>query len=719
MSSGPATDLEEKFDRLTRLVGTDEGFYILALHSFVEYYLRYQRGYGEGPSFGALTWTFREELLRLYGEDTFIDGLYCLGRLGKQHRLTHQVRHRFERMDPGEAAAATHLFITFCRLADIHGLGRAHLLERSLDIWKERTCLIEQSALLRSMQAELRRLQSRNKSLLAQRGEYERLKMELEEAQLRLYRHDLEIQRQREADRGRKSRLDGLRRERNALIQERDRLLGDLERFQELERYLLYLGRLSLYTRTRMDYEQSICQLTPEQEQVLSSISLRRDFLVRGGPGTGKSLVLIQCLRQAVMQNELDLGQNESVVLVTFTRTLAKYDRYIAEILGMDLPVEVISTVDTLFFTRLRTLLPGVRYDFQLPRSYFTRERTPAFLSPEEMASEVENFIFANAVRREEYLEELVPRQGMRRRLSRQQRREVWKAVEGLVARMEESGTYSKDYGRLKLLRHLEEHPEDRALRNISYLFLDEVQDLTPAALRILRELTRGAMIMAGDQEQSLYNHQWPLGRAGITLRGATRVLKTNFRNTRQIHELAERFRGQGRPAARRPEAAGPERAQPEAFTFREGPAPEIYVSASPEELKRLLRGKLELFVHELGYDPENICILVPRNVEIQTLGAYLGEHGLEASDVSGEEFTFRQRDRVRISTLHSAKGLDFPVVLLYLPYLHRRRHFDAEQTEKLLRNLVYVGISRGMDNVNVFTTGSGDPVLRDLIASF
>ncbi len=28
-------NLETKLDRLTRLVGTDEGFYILALHAFV------------------------------------------------------------------------------------------------------------------------------------------------------------------------------------------------------------------------------------------------------------------------------------------------------------------------------------------------------------------------------------------------------------------------------------------------------------------------------------------------------------------------------------------------------------------------------------------------------------------------------------------------------------------------------------------------------------
>jgi hypothetical protein len=67
----------------------------------------------------------------------------------------------------------------------------------------------------------------------------------------------------------------------------------------------------------------------------------------------------------------------------------------------------------------------------------------------------------------------------------------------------------------------------------------------------------------------------------------------------------------------------------------------------------------------------------------------------LEKSRVFIEEFSFRPAGRIRISTLHSSKGLDFPVVLLYLPCLHRRKAYDEQQTERLLRNLVCVGITR------------------------
>ncbi|MBA7592523.1 hypothetical protein ES708_34710 [subsurface metagenome] len=81
-----------------------------------------------------------------------------------------------------------------------------------------------------------------------------------------------------------------------------------------------------------MDYEQSISQLTPEQEQIVSSINPNKSLLIKGGAGTGKSLVLIECLRRILLQKELPLDQEQSVVLVTFTRTLVKFNRYIAEL---------------------------------------------------------------------------------------------------------------------------------------------------------------------------------------------------------------------------------------------------------------------------------------------------------------------------------------------------------------------------------------------------
>ncbi len=699
-------NIAANLDRLTRLLGTDEGFYILALHSFVESFLRYQKGYGSLLKFPELTWTFRTDLLKQRG-DEFIDGLNALSGLGRQHNVTNKVRHAFEALDPQEAAAATHLFLKFCLLAGIQKCPSLTKLESCLDLWNDRRSIPEQNSIIRQMQSELRNLRKEKKSFLAQQDEYRSLQAKIRELQVRLGSYTREIDKRSEIARKRDEKLDALREERNKLNRERNRLMAEAEQYSRFEAYLRYLGRLSLCTRTRMDYEHTIAELTPEQEAAVSSIKLKKDFLIRGGAGTGKSLVLIECLRRAALQKELNFGKNEIVVLVTFTRTLAKYNRYMSQLIGLHLPLDVISTVDKLFFDKLTSVHPNARYDFTLLDNFLSEFPPLAFFDSSELQSEIENFIFANDISREEYIDKMVSRKGMRKRLGKGMRKEVWKVCETLVSQMEEQETFTKNYGRLKLLRYLRQHPEDRGIRNIAHLFLDEVQDLTPVALQIMKELTRGAVVMAGDSGQSLYNFQSPFERAGMNMRGNTRILKTNFRNTRQIHQFAEAFR-----------ETGPERteaAESEPFAFREGPLPEVYTADTAEALLELLGKEVSLYIDDLGYDPENICILVPRNKEITPVTEAAARIGCECCAVTAEDFDFSDSGRLRVSTLHSSKGLDFPVIMLYLPYLYRRKHFDEAEEELMLRNLVYVGITRAMDNVLIFTLPAGDPILNDL----
>lgn len=742
-------EIEERIERLTRLMGTDEGFYILALHSFVEYFLRYEKKYGEGPSFPELTWKFREELLDRYGGG-FVEGLYCLGRLGKQHAFANKVRHAFEEMDVEEARTATHLFLTFCKLAGIAAVPGLGQLQQHLDLWKDRSSPLEKSVVIRHMQQELEKLKLVNRGLLEQKEDYDRMKSRLREMQRSLEGYDDRIREKEKISAHRDARLEELRAERRTLIEERNGLMEQLGRYDRLETYLRYLGRLSIYTRTRMEYEQSVGRLTPEQEEAVEAVRLKGHFLIRGGAGTGKSLVLIESLRRAALQNELHFREGEQALLVTFTRTLANYNRYISELRGMKIPLDVIDTIDRFFQSCLELFIPGLEFDFSFLQNYLrdriTGERE--FISAEELTAEIEEFIFAFGLDRKEYLDTTVSRRGMRRRLNREQRKTVWDIAVKASREMARTGVYTKNYSRLVLLRFLETTPGSTSdtmtasappvprnsavptdptntekipvplrtesavtVPSIRYLFLDEVQDLNPSALKILRLMTTGAMVMAGDPSQSLYVYYSPFARSGINLRGSTRILKTNFRNTRQIHDLAMSFRRRGVHSA--------ENDLPDTNVFREGPAPEIYSAATDEELIKMLIDKLLLFTGDLGYSSENICVLVPRRVEILRIQQAMDSGGILSEDVRSEDFSFHSTGRVRLSTLHSSKGLDFPVVLLYLPYLYRRAFYADRETDQLLRNLLFVGITRAMDNLNIFMRENNDPILQDLRNSF
>jgi hypothetical protein len=158
---------------------------------------------------------------------------------------------------------------------------------------------------------------------------------------------------------------------------------------------------------------------------------------------------------------------------------------------------------------------------------------------------------------------------------------------------------------------------------------------------------------------------------------------------------------------------------RPEPFPFREGPVPEIFIGETPAELLGLICTNLSLFIDELGYDPENIGILVPRNRDVREVIDALDLSGYLGVDVTTPDFSFQNTGAIRVSTLHSSKGLDIPIVFLYLPYLHRHGQYAEQEEELLLRNLVYVGITRAMDNVHVFTVEKDDPVLQDLVGCF
>jgi len=296
-------------------------------------------------------------------------------------------------------------------------------------------------------------------------------------------------------------------------------------------------------------------------------------------------------------------------------------------------------------------------------------------------------------VSRREYVEDRVPRRGMRQPLSAAQRGQVWDIREQMVAAMEDRGAFSRNYSRLKLIEHLE--AGDGARGDIDVAFVDEAQDLTAVDLRALKLMCSRGVVMAGDAGQAIYGLGSPYKRAGIDIAGRTKILRTDFRTTCPIHDTAESYR----------QLCGTDIEGETVVThaFREGPAPELYTARSREELAGLLVEKTSLFIEKLGYDPENLTVLAPGKADVTLIRDRLSRRGIPSADIRDESFSFAAPGLVRVSTLHSSKGLDFPVVLLYLPSLPLSADYDEAAAESLARNLIYVAMTRAMDNLNVF----------------
>ena len=104
--------------RLESLLGTDEGFFLLALHSFVESFVGDVFPSGRySSSFPTLLWDFKD-FLKLKGRVDSQD-IQAIIRISREHSTANKVRHGFLQLGREEAVAATHNFLGFCRACGI------------------------------------------------------------------------------------------------------------------------------------------------------------------------------------------------------------------------------------------------------------------------------------------------------------------------------------------------------------------------------------------------------------------------------------------------------------------------------------------------------------------------------------------------------------------------------------------------------------------------
>ena len=104
--------------RLQSLLGTDEGFFLLALHSFIEGFIldvyptgRYLTG------FPALLEEFRDFLR--HKRSLTAEGSQAITRLQREHVTANRVRHAFASVDAEEVCSATWNFLGFCAACGI------------------------------------------------------------------------------------------------------------------------------------------------------------------------------------------------------------------------------------------------------------------------------------------------------------------------------------------------------------------------------------------------------------------------------------------------------------------------------------------------------------------------------------------------------------------------------------------------------------------------
>jgi hypothetical protein len=230
-------------------------------------------------------------------------------------------------------------------------------------------------------------------------------------------------------------------------------------------------------------------------------------------------------------------------------------------------------------------------------------------------------------------------------------------------------------------------------------ILIDEGHDFAPEWLRLVTQMVdphTNSLLLLYDDAQSIYDRgskrNFSLKSVGIQAAGRTTILKINYRNTRQILQLAHRVAGDMLTPKDAKDEDGIPLLQP-LSCGREGPEPiTINLPTLPERAARV--AELLADQHAQGYAWGEMAVLCRHYDEMELCADALGRKRLpyrirkRAGDFRPEE------DSIKVMTMHASKGLEWPVVAVVTSDEERRAK-DMEKDGVLEARLVYVATTR------------------------
>lgn len=700
---------EKDIQRLENMAQGDYGFFVLAVYSFIEKYMKNAISIkvddlDDKNTFRQIIYQYIGYLRKMMWVDPRDNDFLFSMTNGKEK--ANAVRHQFKSLTLEEATAAIQDLLHFFEIADNDIKSAFKNLRSKLSNWDKREAPKEDAAKeLIETNKKLSDFQKNLPTMILESDDYKKLQAQIEELKTKC----LELEKEDNESKGAVKKLEKQIKE----YQDAEASLN--ERFGEYEEYIQDLKRMLAYTRTRNDFEHTILRLSPEQEDAVNRIKFKQDYLIKGPAGTGKSLVLLKSIENLLKENENNPAKPK-ILFITFTNSLVKYNLYVAKLMKMGIEEDCIKTADSFFNEILNTVLPGhfityTNYEKEfgeiLKKNYADQD-----IEKRVINNEASNFIWSNMVTKKEYLDEKIKRTGLKTALKKEQREIYWEIIQELEDKVKKSKNWFVDFAKLQVANELKNNPLENDKKIADYIFVDEGQDLSIASLFCLKSVCRESIVIAADNDQMIYQIQTPLKRAGINVVGNSITLKTNFRNTIQINDCSERYRKLIKGCNK----------EYTSTSFRMGPPVELMDidhNLPGNEILKIAAKRTKIFIDELNYAPENICIIMSSFTKNQRYEKLLEE--LEKLGISGEiikDKDFNETGKVCVSTIQSVKGLDFPVVILLAEHRFHSNDwkYSEEMVEKMQRNLIYVAMTRAMDMLTVLTWDNVDnSVIADL----
>ncbi len=435
---------------------------------------------------------------------------------------------------------------------------------------------------------------------------------------------------------------------------------------------------------------------------------------VLGGAGTGKTVVALHRARWLARK----LPEGERVLFTTFTRNLAAD---IENNLRTICTPEEMKRIEVTNLDRwVQRFLRGKRYRFRL---VFDRDRQSWRVAlakkPHDLpfsdvfyANEWEQVIQSNGVTtREEYLR--IPRTGRGVRLTRAVRARIWPVFEEYRAQLAERGIMEVADCYRASATLLE---QDRAGANFASVIVDEAQDMSASAWRLIRSIVprgRDDIFVVGDAHQRIYSrHRVVLGRCGIEIRGRGRKLRLNYRTTEQTRRWASGV------LERRSidDLDGGADDNNGIRSITHGPEPRIkHFDNRTSQATWLVAYLTQLMDRD---EPlRSVCIVSRTRNERDAIQDELSDAEIPV-EVLEADAPDSSSSGVRLATMHRVKGLEFDRVVIAsanedtLPLPAAVNATEADSTERIAaetaeRALLYVSATRAKKELTLLSFGT------------
>jgi hypothetical protein len=252
-------------------------------------------------------------------------------------------------------------------------------------------------------------------------------------------------------------------------------------------------------------------------------------------------------------------------------------------------------------------------------------------------------------------------------------------------------------------------------------LLVDEAHDFEEAWLRMAVQLVNSqtkSVLVLYDDAQSIYQgrrRRFSFASVGIEARGRTSILRMNYRNTAEVLAVAMQVAQsllEGPAAAATPAAAADDTIPLVLPTTagRRGPLPALMRADDAAAEARAVADRVAAALAG-GRPAGDVAVLLRAKYLMRPIAAALAHRGVPVQAMNATAFRRFDwaADAVRLITMHSAKGLEFPLVIVAglqaLP-------MKDESLEDAVR-LLYVAMTRATHELVLSAAGDSALVQR------